>query len=345
MSDSSIIGTADDAVATKYAAVQAGYYDDPFLAPFTTQQRRRDCQPIIKRGTHARVMCINRAIGAFLETRDENAHVVVLGAGKDTTFFRYMSGLVTEHPKPVQWYEIDHPSVIHHKVRIIQQQQQIFQVNVETHGSGGFIMTSKIRPKPTSKCHLIGHDLRDSASELIQKLSQHGLNGRKHAVLFVAECVQLYLGEGSSRTLWTSLAQECPSACLVLFDPIVGNDSSFGSVMEQNLLRANVITTSSSMVHTRTLVQQVEKLVDLCSWHQAIGCDMWWAYSTILTPEQRQRAQACEFLDELEEWKLIMQHYCIVVACTTESGLDFCQTGPLLGLDASKSQLRTTKKK
>jgi drug/metabolite transporter (DMT)-like permease len=69
---------------------------------------------------------------------------------------------------------------------------------------------------------------------------------------------------------------------------------------------------------------------------------LWWAYSTILTPEQRQRAQACEFLDELEEWKLIMQHYCIVVACTTASGLDFCQTGPLLGLDASKSQLRTS---
>ena len=87
-----------------------------------------------------------------------------------------------------------------------------------------------------------------------------------------------------------------------------------------------------------------KKLVDLCAWHQALGCDMWWAYSTILTPEQRQRAQTCEFLDELEEWKLIMQHYCIVVACTTEAGLDFCQAGPLLGLDASKCQLRTKKK-
>ena len=340
MSDTSIIGTADDAITTKYAAVQAGYYDDPFIVPFATKQR--PCQPIIKRGTHARVMCMNRAISTFIETR-ENPHIVVLGSGKDTTFFRYISGLMAE-PKTVHWYEVDHPSVIHQKVRIIQQQERIFQAKVDSHVSGGFVITSSHAGTNTSKCHLIGHDLRDSASELIHKLSQHGLSGRKHAILFVAECVQLYLEEGSSRTLWTSLARECPHACLVLFDPIVGNNSSFGSVMEQNLLRANVITPNSSMVQTRTLSQQVEKLVDLCAWHQALGCDMWWAYSTILTPEQRQRAQTCEFLDELEEWKLIMQHYCIVVACTTEAGLDFCQAGPLLGLDASKCQLRTKKK-
>lgn len=283
---------------------------------------------------------MDRIIKSFTKTR-ENPHIVVLGAGKDTTFFRYIAGLLVEEPKRVHWYEVDHPSMIQSKARIIQQQQSTFHAQVKNHSSGGFIVTTD--QAKNSPCHLVGHDLRESPSELIQKLSQHGLDETIHPILFVVECVQLYLEESSSRALWTYLAQRCPQACLVLFDPIVGVNSSFGTVMEKNLLRVKVITPNSSMVQTRTLSQQLDKFVDLCGWQQAIGCDMWWAYHTILTPEQRQRAQSCEFLDELEEWKLIMQHYCVVVACTTSTGLDLCHAGPLLGLEASKCQLKTKK--
>lgn len=337
MSDASIMGTADDAASTKYAAVQAGYYQDPFLAAFSVRQRH--CQPIIKRGTYARVMCMDRAISAFIQSR-EDPRIVVLGAGNDTTFFRYISGLLIE-PKPVQWYEVDHTSMIHKKAKIIQQQQRTFQAQVKTHSCGGFVVTSDKATK--SICHLVDHDLRKSPSELIDKLAQHGLHGKTHAILFVVECMQLYLEECSSRTLWKTLALQCPQACLLLFDPIVGVSSSFGSVMEQNLLRVKVITPDSSMVQTRTLSQQMEKFVDLCGWQQAIGCDMWWAYNTMLTPEQRQHAQNCEFLDEVEEWKLIMQHYCFVVACATNAGLDICRAGPLLGLEASRCEIKTRK--
>ena len=196
-----------------------------------------------------------------------------------------------------------------------------------------------------SSCHLVDFDLRESPLDLIHKLSQHGLNGELDSILFVVECMQLYLEEGISRTLWTSLASQYQRACLVLFDPIVGNSSSFGSVMEQNLLRAKIITHSSSMVQTRSLQQQLMKFVDICGWQKAIGCDMWSAYNSVLTAQQRQHAQSCEFLDELEEWILIMQHYCFVVACSTESGLDFCQVGPLLGLDASRCESRSKKVK
>ena len=242
--------------------------------------------------------------------------------------------------RSVQWYEVDHTSMIHQKAKIIQQQERALQAQVKSHSSCGFVVTSD--KAKNSVCHLVDHDLRKAPSGLIDKLTQHALNGA-HAILFVVECMQLYLEECSSRTLWKSLALQYPRACLILFDPIVGKNSSFGSVMEQNLLRARVITPSSSMVQTRTLSQQVEKLVDICGWHQAIGCDMWWAYNTMLTPEQRQHAQNCEFLDELEEWILIMQHYCFIVACATETGLDICHAGPLLGLEASRCEIKTKK--
>ena len=37
-------------------------------------------------------------------------------------------------------------------------------------------------------------------------------------------------------------------------------------------------------------------------------------YKACLDPQDRRRAERLELLDELEEWTLIQQHYCITVA-------------------------------
>lgn len=342
MSDPSIIATADDAISTKYAAVQAKYYQDPFLSPFVTSARQ--CQPIIKRGTHARVVCTTRVIEAFI-ARHEKPCIVVLGAGKDTTFFRYSAGLLdvkpTEGASSVQWHEVDHPTVIDTKARVIQQQKRTFKSQVDRHASGaGFVVTTTANKDSACKCHLIGHDLRESPSELLNKLSH--LSPSEDSILFVMECVQMYLLESSTVALWKHLRESCPRAVLALYDPILGESSSFGNVMEQHLLRTNKVSLDSSLCHTRTLPQHLTKLVDTCGWHQAIGCDMWWAYQTMLTDEQRQHANRCEFLDEIEEWQMIMQHYCIVVACATDAAdTELCRAGSLLGLDARRSVVKT----
>jgi tRNA wybutosine-synthesizing protein 4 len=349
MSDSSIISTADDAIGAKYAAVQAGYYKDPFLATLLPMKyQMRPSQPLIRRGTHARVMCMDRVIKTFIATR-ENPHIVMLGSGKDTTFFRYTSGYFqdpvpattiddeTSSIKRVTWYEVDHPSMIQTKASKVRQHEAIFKSKVTPHSSGGFTVT-----KHNSQCHLVGHDLRDAPADFLDKLSQHGLNPSSDSILFVSECVQMYLIETASQNLWIHLRQTCPDACLALFDPIVGHsgNSRFGGMMEQNLLRLGVVTRDSSVLQTRTLSKHLEKLVTLSGWAQAVGCDMWSAYHTLMTAEQRQQATEVEVLDEVEEWRLIMQHYCLVVACTSERGLEFCSS-PLLGFDPSKSTAKT----
>eukprot|EP00540_Astrosyne_radiata_P003109 CAMPEP_0116825404 /NCGR_PEP_ID=MMETSP0418-20121206/1945_1 /TAXON_ID=1158023 /ORGANISM="Astrosyne radiata, Strain 13vi08-1A" /LENGTH=109 /DNA_ID=CAMNT_0004453905 /DNA_START=255 /DNA_END=581 /DNA_ORIENTATION=+ len=98
----------------------------------------------------------------------------------------------------------------------------------------------------------------------------------------------------------------------------------------------------SCLVQVRSLEQQLGLLVG-CGFHRAVGCDMWAAYRTILTDEQRRRANQAEFLDEVEEWKMIMEHYCFVVARNTHDAwaLEFCNSGPdsLLGLEDTMSQL------
>jgi len=336
MSDSSIIATADDAISAKFAAVQSGYYQDPFLSPFITHPR--PVQPIIKRGTHARVKCMDRIINAFIQTHD-NPHIVVLGAGKDTSFFRCASGLlmspVTSSSR-ILWYEVDHPSVISTKARIIKMQSNTFQASVTNGVNGGYLVTSTSN---NAACHLIGHDLRESPTDLLLKLPN--LKPSSDSILFVLECVQMYLLESSSRALLHHIRDSCPNASLALYDPMVGIRSSFGTVMEQHLLRANKVSLQSSLCMTRTLSQHLKKLVETCGWYRAVGCDMWWAYQTMLSDSERATANRCEFLDEVEEWQLIMQHYCIIVACTTRSEANFCQTGPLLGMDATKCETKT----
>ena len=132
----SIMATANNAIVAKHAAVMAGYYDDPFLEPFCRQSDnvgtmgapgevrsgsqsssldqhrqhqhhqypgRRQVQPIIKRGTHARVCCMDRVLSRFLGAPNKTKQVVILGAGKDTSFFRYRNPVSPDERFPVRF--------------------------------------------------------------------------------------------------------------------------------------------------------------------------------------------------------------------------------------------------
>eukprot|EP00978_Attheya_sp_CCMP212_P022791 scaffold68554_cov44-Attheya_sp.AAC.2 len=181
-----------------------------------------------------------------------------------------------------------------------------------------------------STCHFVAHDLRQSVQSLLERLVRsHGLQPEL-PTLVVLECVQMYLPEEESRELWRAIANTFPRAHVALYDPILLEDS-FGRVMEQHLRNAGVLprmhpnhdddnhdTIRMSLTVTQTLEQQVRKLNE-CGFDTVVGCDMWNAYETVVTPLQRRRANQCEMLDEVEEWILIMRHYCLVVASTSTS--------------------------
>ena len=97
-------------------------------------------------------------------------------------------------------------------------------------------------------------------------------------------------------------------------EPILGCNSSFGRVMEENLTKIGVVHPKSCFVEIRTLQQYIQQLYGKVGCQRSIGCDMYTAYETILSVQQRSHAQKCEFLDELEEFTLIMQHYCFIVS-------------------------------
>mmetsp|Transcript_4364 Transcript_4364/g.9663 ORF Transcript_4364/g.9663 Transcript_4364/m.9663 type:complete len:573 (-) Transcript_4364:63-1781(-) len=130
---------------------------------------------------------------------------------------------------------------------------------------------------------------------------------------------------------------------VAIYDPIPSNDR-FGKLMIDNLKRAGITADSTtatcrkrgvaneldndendavstdqhppqqlSLQTTQTLSDQLSKLTITSKFTIATGCNMMDAYDTILTPADRYKAARCDMLDELEEFTLLMKHYCLVV--------------------------------
>jgi O-methyltransferase involved in polyketide biosynthesis len=383
--DQPIMATAQDALSAKEAAVRSGYYDDPFLQAldpnYHTQahnNRRRQVEPLIKRGTHARVCCMDRAIATFIDLHQqlENNHtlqVIVLGAGKDTSFFRYITGRLrlnsstkeettSQSQSPpqtnVRWYEVDHEAVISEKVAAIQNAPDIFDAQVTGQQHGCWKLQSSnhddnddhddnnndaTNGASSSCCYMISHDLRQDPQTLLDKMSRTSELDAHAPTLVVMECVQMYLPEESSRTLLQALVQHCPDACLCSYEPMLLTDP-FGQVMEKNLVAAQVARPDSCLVRIRTLEQHLQRLTSNSGlFAHAVGCDMWSAYNHVLTKQQRLTANQCDFLDEVEEWMLIMKHYCLVVACTHKCTIRtrYCEVGTDAAMGFSSADSET----
>ena len=364
-----IINTSENALQAKAAAVRAGYYDDPYIGPFcggssysttnnnssSSTNRPPYVQPIIKRGTHARICCIDRMIQTFtqkivdeherrLEEREENSgddeddnddecvvQIVILGCGKDTVFFRHYDALTRHAAVTLKWFEVDHPPMISEKAAIIETHSDVFaQTTVDRVEPDVYEM----EPTLGVSCTLLGHDLRDEG--MMPKLRRAGCNPQT-PTLFILECVLMYLPETDSQTLLRSITETYQEAYLCLYEPILGKDA-FGNVMEANLSRAGLATPDSSLRQTRTLQDQLSKVVQKAGWAQATACDLWHAYDTVVTAAQRQRGNRAEFLDEWEEFTLIMQHYCLLVAATGPLADTLCEIGPKSAMGFSPGQ-------
>lgn len=358
--DRAVISTADDAVLAKLSCVEKGYYQDAFIhvmakgvkgvgnnssSSYGAAGRRNGVssmmEPIIRKGTHARVCAVDKAINAFLSlplledaeasNNKDRRQVVILGAGRDTTYLRYRFGYLTGFEgKEIDWFEVDHPFVIEQKAKSwlkkCTPEGYVYnsKMNVATGDSyrASFSKQQDGTGTNNSTYHLVGHDLRSSPDSLFQKLSDpfHGYN-RAIPTIFVLECVIMYLPDKASWNLLQTLGNNKKDAfvAVALYDPIPSNDR-FGQVMLENLQKRGIIGQKQkdgeqneplSLERTRTLSDHLNKL-KTCGFDIAVGCNMMDAYEHgIVSIDDRRRAARCEMLDELEEFVLLMRHYCL----------------------------------
>jgi len=362
-SDRAVISTADDAVLAKLSCVEKGYYQDAFIHSMAKgvkgansksygsaggRNSSSSMEPIIRKGTHARVCAVDKAISAFLSLQLEedtsNAkgrrQVVILGAGRDTTYLRYRFGYQKGFEEnQVDWFEVDHPFVIEQKAHtwLCNSAPAGYKYNSEMNVATGVSYRASFSSQGASDAndstyHLICHDLRSPPSSLFEKLSDpfHGYD-RSIPTIFVMECVIMYLPDEASRNLLRYLAGNGAEAdqsnqvdsfvTIAMYDPIPNNDR-FGQVMLNNLQKRGITGQTHedgerheqlSLERTPTLSDHLAKL-NKCGFDIAVGCHMMDAYDYgIVSIDDRRRAARCEMLDELEEFVLLMRHYCLCV--------------------------------
>uniref|UniRef100_A0A0G4GPT2 [phosphatase 2A protein]-leucine-carboxy methyltransferase n=1 Tax=Chromera velia CCMP2878 TaxID=1169474 RepID=A0A0G4GPT2_9ALVE len=303
--DLAVQGTTDDAALSKLSAINAGYYEDPFLKHFCSRAARRS--PLINRGYYARVAGMRKVIDLFLDAVPPGMtpQLVNLGAGLDTTFF-YVNSRCGD--RPFVFFEVDFPELVARKSMTILRKEACWSVLAPNKDDipqvGGLIRTDKLR--------MVGADLRD-----LQKLEGE-VRGADFSptqpTLFFCECVLVYMkGEQSDQVLrWASSLVHAPSSICIYEQ--CNPDDAFGRVMVENLQSRGCALLG--LKDYPSIASQRRRL-RTAGWAFCRICDMNDVYDKMIDQSDVMRIQRLELFDEIEEWRLIQSHYFIAVAVTS----------------------------
>lgn len=162
---------------------------------------------------------------------------------------------------------------------------------------------------------LISQDLRD-ADGLVAALNQAGFSPLK-PTLIITECVLVYLNKDETDALCSTLSHYLShgKAVWVSYDMISPNDT-YGQMMLKNLHKAGFAL--PGFIEFPTLKSHEDKFHGRedkpLNWSMVKSVDMLSFYHRVIDPNLIEIVNRLEILDEVEEWNMIMSHYCISVA-------------------------------
>jgi len=307
-----VVRTAADAAASKLAAVKHGYYNDGYLRALDLPVRKRTT--IINRGTYARTLSVETVCKAFLDGCPQgDGQLVLLGAGRDSLFFR----LAAKGVKMAKCLEVDAKSVSDANARFIAKSQthcELLGLNANEAKPGDNGLATVQTSGGSCEASFLGPKLAICAAD-ITNLEELGnafeaseMDPSK-PTLFVAECVLAYLDPKASERLLEWCAQFAESSAFVAFD-MINPEDSFGRMMLQNLASSGLRLPGMEgcptvEAHRARMLQQGFTEVNVAPMLQV--------YDEFFSNEERARVSKIEWLDEVEEWNLIMNHYCFAV--------------------------------
>ena len=261
--------------------------------------------PIINRGTYIRTKSIDIVIEKFLgQFKGQKVRILSLGSGSDTRPFKLLPG----HAGTLEYVELDFPNSCKLKHAVISLSKQLCDIvgveHVTDDGSSQDWYDS-LGDLDTEQYKLIGVDLRqiDQLQVLLSKLDP------KVPTLVISEAMLCYVETSTSSQVLKTLRDSFPVGCITVYDPI-GGEGSFGDVMVENLKLRNL--TMPSLLEFNTLSKYHQRLVNLGFGHVAID-NMYNIYENWTEVEEKQRISRLEFLDEIEELKLLLEHYCLAI--------------------------------
>jgi len=302
------------------SAVQLGYVHDSFVHLFVPRPVRRP--PLINRGYYAREYAIYQQLRAFLgatAAAGEGAQVLVLGAGFDTRFFQL--ALAKLVPESARYFEVDFAAVTTPKIRTM----------VSGSDKGTFLdLLRDVRVSEqgdelySQQLTILSGDLRQFDA-IETKLAQHGFDLAKPTFV-LSECVLIYLKKPDADHIVQWAGSRLAKSVFVCYEMIRPNDG-FGEVMVRNLeVRAGqdfcfFLTPQDQnrgiVLHSLNAYPdpQAQALrYTGAGFNDVVVHDMLQVYNECIPTHEKVRVSRLEFLDEVEEFNLIMRHYCCVSA-------------------------------
>ncbi|KAL4795338.1 leucine carboxyl methyltransferase 1 [Aspergillus venezuelensis] len=319
--DRVVQGTDNDASVSRLSAVGLGYLEDPFARTLTPQMAETRRLPIINRGTYVRTTTIDQLVARFLGLtpdsdatwKSEKKQIISLGAGSDTRMFR----LLSMRPAPdIIYHELDFAVNNVAKIRAIRGTPILQRVlgrpeDVSISEAGDELRT------PNYYIHAV--DLRTLAHEgdgnatTAHKLKE--FVDSSLPTLLLSECCLVYLSPNEAsdvvryftHTLFPA-NEKSEALALILYEPIRPDDA-FGRTMVANLATRGIQL--QTLHKYASLEAQRRRLREQGFDGGQAAADVDFLWERWVAEEEKERVAGLEMLDEMEEWKLLAQHYCV----------------------------------
>lgn len=311
--DKIIQQTDNDASASRMSAVNLGYLVDflaiNFVKPEDLPIPKR--YPIINRGTYMRTSSIDRLFDQFLNNGPENRkQIISLGAGSDTRFFRRAR-------KNLVFHEVDFPTNTSAKIASIQQASVLKDLITSTLDDPSSL---SINPDKTAlysetlNIHPI--DLRQIGANSSPPPTLPNLD-LSLPTLILSECCLCYIPPETTTQILAYLTSLLnASVAIILYEPVRPYDA-FGRTMSSNLSSRGIeLRTVKRYYSLRSQRDRLKQAGFVTGQGARTMNDVYYGVEqeAWISPSERARVERLEWLDEVEEWKLLGGHYCLAWA-------------------------------
>ena len=147
----------------------------------------------------------------------------------------------------------------------------------------------------------------NSVEQLEKALASAGWSASE-PTLVIAECVLVYLVPDASKAILDFFGRQCSGGCVFVGYEMIGPDDPFGRTMLDNLRRRGCPLLGLPAVPD-CKAQESRSLS--CGFTRAEAMDVLAYYEKVVGPKERQRVNKIEMFDELEEWRMLLTHYCV----------------------------------
>ncbi|BDD64352.1 carboxy methyl transferase for protein phosphatase 2A [Monascus purpureus] len=330
--DRVVQGTDNDASVSRLSAVRLGYLADSFADALTPPGSETRRLPIINRGTYVRTTAIDNLVAHFLDGDNLGIRkqIISLGAGSDTRPFRLLS---SRRWDDLTYHEIDFPVNAAAKIRAIRSTPSLQRAVgiVQKPGEDNVTISEAGDALHSPSYHIHPLDLRSLAKHPPSSIPAEDtavLQGvdTKLPTLLISECCLVYLspieadsvvnyftrtlfrpGTVQSDTEHTEKNITAPLG-LILYEPIRPDDA-FGRTMVSNLATRGIHL--QTLNRYASLGAQRKRLNEQGFNGGQAAADVDFIWERWVSENEKERVAGLEMLDEMEEWKLLAQHYCI----------------------------------